>query len=71
MLADIVALRSGDFDAAIVDMRAVAEITEYEEARRKVALDIPTPTDQQCVEACAVAALAGATVVANTADYGD
>ncbi len=64
MVADTSALRSGDLDAAFVDIRAVAQLAECGHARLTVALPLPSLSERRAAEACAVAKLAGAQAVA-------
>ena len=60
MVADTGGIRSGDLDAAYIDIRAVAEIAMRRGAQLNVVLDLPLLDRQQKVAACAVAKLAGA-----------
>lgn len=60
MVADTAGLRSGDLDAAFVDIRAVAELAECRGALLNVVLELPLLTSRQKLEACVVAKLAGA-----------
>ncbi|MCY4188028.1 MAG: deoxyribose-phosphate aldolase [Bryobacterales bacterium] len=64
-VAAIGALRAGDLDAAFVDLRAVAQVSECRRARLTVVLDLPLLSERQAVEACVVAKLAGATGAAS------
>lgn len=60
MVADTAGLRSGDLDAAFVDIRAVAELAQCRGALLNVVLELPLLTARQKLEACVVAKLAGA-----------
>lgn len=70
LVADIAALRSGRVDAVLEDILGVAEIGACGLARLTVALEIPTLTDVQSIETCAVAKFAWATSVAITTGHG-
>lgn len=63
MVANIGALRSGDLDAAFIDIQAVAHVAKCRGASLKVVLELPLLTEQQKIEGCAVARLAGADCV--------
>lgn len=65
MVADIGALRSGDLDAAFIDIQAVAQVAECRQARLNVILELPLLSKQQGVEACVVTKLAGAAAAAS------
>ena len=78
MVADTGGLRSGDLDAAFIDIRAVAELAECRGAHLNVVLELPLLTSRQKVEACVVAKLAGAAAAVSAsgsegcvADIGD
>ena len=60
MVADTAGLRSGDLDAAFVDIRAVADLAACRGVLLNVVLELPLLTARQKVEACVVAKLAGA-----------
>lgn len=60
MVAHVGALRSGDLDAAYIDIKAVAQLVRCRGAKLGVILELPRLTERQRIEACAVAKLAGA-----------
>lgn len=60
MVADLGGIRSGDLDAAFVDIRSVADLAGCRGARLNVILELPLLDRQQRVAACVVAKLAGA-----------
>lgn len=71
MVANIGALRSGDLDAAFVDIQAVAHVAKCRGASLNVVLELPLLSDRQKIEGCAVARLAGADcVVTSTGSNG-
>lgn len=69
MVADMGALRSGDLDAAYIDIRAVAQVAACREATLNVFLELPLLSDRRKVEACVVAKLAGASAVLSATGF--
>lgn len=69
MVADIGALRSGDLDAAYIDIREVAKVATCMDAKLNVFLELPLLTARRKVEACAVAKLAGAGAVLSATGF--
>lgn len=65
MVADIGSLRSGDLDAAFIDIQAVAQVAECRQARLNVILELPVLSKRQGIEACVVTKLAGAAAAAS------
>ncbi len=60
-VADTGSLRSGDLDAAFIDIRAVAELAQCRGRHLHVILELSLLDQRQAVSACVVAKLAGAT----------
>ena len=69
MLADIGALRSGDLDAAYIDIREVAKVAACMRAKLNVFLELPLLNARRKVEACVVAKLAGASAVLSATGF--
>ncbi len=69
IVADIGALRSGDLDAAFIDIRAVAEVAACRDAKLNVFLELPLLSARRKVEACVVAKLAGASAVLSATGF--
>lgn len=70
MVADIGALRSGDLDAAYIDIKAVAQVASCRDAPLNVFLELPLLSERRKVEACAIAKLAGASSVVSATGFG-
>ena len=71
MVADIGALRSGDLDAAYIDIQAVAQVAACRGAGLNVFLELPLLSGRRKLEACAVAKLAGASSIISATGFGD
>ena len=71
MMADIGALRSGDLDAAYIDIKAVARVAACRDARLNVFLELPLLDERRKLEACVVAKLAGAAAVLSATGFDD
>ena len=70
MVADIGALRSGDLDAAYIDIQAVARLAACQGAAVNVFLELPLLSHRRKAEACVVAKLAGASSVIASTGFG-
>lgn len=71
MVADIGALRSGDLDAAYIDIKAVAQVSACRGVGLNVFLELPLLSGRRKLEACAVAKLAGASSIISATGFGD
>lgn len=71
MIADVGALRSGDLDAAYIDIREVSKIAACRNAKLNVFLELPLLSGRRKVEACVVAKLAGASAVLSATGFDD
>ena len=71
MVADIGGLRSGDLDAAYVDIKAVSDLAACRGVPVSVVLELPQLRGRQKIEACAVAKLAGAAAAVSANGYGE
>ena len=69
MIADIGALRSGDLEAAYIDIREVARVAQCMDAGLNVFLELPLLDARRKVEACVVAKLAGASAVLSATGF--
>ena len=69
MIADVGALRSGDLDAAYIDIREVSKIAACRNAKLNVFLELPLLSRRRKVEACVVAKLAGASAVLSATGF--
>ncbi len=70
MVADIGALRSGDLDAAYIDIQAVSQLAACQGAGVNVFLELPLLSHRRKAEACVVAKLAGASSVVAATGFG-
>ncbi len=69
MIANIGSLRSGDLDAAYIDIKAVAGVVECRGVLLSVTVELPHLTERQKIDALVVAKLAGAACVVSSSGH--